>query len=97
MSKFDIERHKALKAQKESARTHTAQLMNLANVMGSDNMNAMVEGMVEAMVQQHRFVQQEFMTALQTALYKYSESAGTDARNDFAVKWAKNASELPTF
>ena len=88
-----LKKHRALKEHSNSAKELTSQLMNLANIMGTDYHNALVEGMVDAMRREHRFIQQEFITALREALAKYGES-GTDARNEMAVAWAKKAAEV---
>jgi hypothetical protein len=92
-NKADLEQHKRLKKMEEDARMHTAALMNLFNVMGTDNQNAAIKGMYTAMQSEHRFIQQEFMSSLQRALTLYS-GIGTDARNIAGVTWAKEAGEL---
>ena len=92
-STAEIKEHIARKKDKESAQQHTAQLMNLLNVMGTDQRNAVIAGMVEAMTREHRYIQQEFMSALQESLRIYGAS-GADARNIAGISWAKEAGDL---
>lgn len=92
-SKQDLAKHIELTKMEADAKKHTQALMELFNVMGTDRRDAAIKGMVDGMVREHRYIQQEFMSALQTALQQYAKS-GSDARNIAGITWAKESGDL---
>lgn len=52
-----------------------------------------VDMFVRELIIQHRTHQQNIVRNLYNALKKYSETSGTDDRNESSVKWAKKATE----
>jgi len=92
-NKQELARYLEVKKAHDDAKFHTSELLKLFNVMGKEHQSAAIEGMTDALVKEHRFIQQEFITALQQVLRTYGKS-GTDARNVVGVTWAKEAADL---
>jgi len=92
-NKQDLARYLEVKKAHDDAKFHTSELLKLFNVMSKEHQGAAIEGMTDALVKEHRFIQQEFFTAFQQVLRVYGKS-GADARNIAAITWAKEASDL---
>ena len=92
-NKQDLARYLEVKKAHDDAKFHTSELLKLFNIMSKEHQEASLKGMTDALVKEHRFIQQEFITGLQQVLREYGKS-GTDARNIAGVTWAKEAADL---
>lgn len=70
---------------------HIKAIINLGNA-NSDQVIA--EGILKGLTGEHRTLQQDFIRALVTALVEYGNSPYFDARNEWAIRWAKRAGEI---
>lgn len=66
-------------------------LLTECNTMGNPNIATPI---ADALLAEHRTIQQSFLKEFAAALYIYSELATTDLRNEAAVSFAKKVADL---
>ena len=92
-----IKNQMAVNRTRTEAKAHMQALIALTNNMSASQRESVTQGMLEAIQQDHRTLQQGFVGCLHDMFIGYSKSS-YDLRNESAVQYAKDVTNLnPTF
>jgi len=81
-----------MKTVKNTCKAGMMELINSTNIMADDQ--EMIDGVVEALLESHRTLQQSTMRILKSAFVEYAKKARTDLRNESGVEFARLSGEI---